>query len=115
MPMQKRYWLICVGLIGAIIALTFTLMWLRRPIPVKPFNAEESHQAWATLIQQEIATLPLDASPERLRQAREKVSALTVRSEDKDVHLSLVLALMRWEQQDAQAPAQVLDIAQRIK
>ena len=113
--MQKKYWIICFSLIGCSIALLFTLMWLRRPLPVKPFNPDEAHAAWVHVISEQVAPLTPEASVDQIRQAREAVSALNVRAEDKELHLSLVLALMRWEQRDTQAPAQVGDIVHRIK
>ncbi|MCC7357096.1 hypothetical protein IT408_01150 [Candidatus Uhrbacteria bacterium] len=113
--MQKKYWLICFSLIGVSIGLTFIFMWLRRPIPVKPFQPDEAHQIWVTTVKNTVLTLPSDAKPEQIQEVREKVSALTVRSEDKESHLALILALIRWEQKDVQASTQVLNIAEQIK
>lgn len=110
MSTQKRLFFLCGG-IALCVLVIFAVMWFRRPAPVPVFDPVAAHASWQQLIAQDILPLSASSSVEDVRQRRERLLQLTVTAEDRDAHMSLVMALLALERGEPGAYERVQRLA----
>ncbi len=96
--------LLSIGMIGLVV-LVFCVasLWLRQTPSEIPFDPSAAHLEWQTEIQAVANEVAQKPSVDRLRVLREELLQLRVTSEDRDVHLQFILALLALERGDANA------------
>jgi hypothetical protein len=114
----RRVWFLNGGILMAvalIVLAVFGVMALRRPPPEVPFEPLQASTAWSSFVREQVATLASTASSAQIHDVRESLQQLRVASEDREIHLSLVLALLAWEQGQDGAETRVRTILSHIK
>ncbi len=115
MKLSSRTALIFVCFILILFVLVFGLMWSRRIPPTPPFDGASAHAQWTSYVSSTILMLPATASIVDIQRAREGLVALTIPGSDREVHFSLVMALLAWERGETDAQLQVRTISQKIQ
>ncbi len=96
--------LLSMVMIGLVVMVFCTAsLWLRQTPKEIPFDPQSAHLGWQTEIQAVVDEVAQKPSADRLRTLREKLLQLRVTSEDRDVHLQFILALLALERGDANA------------